>query len=420
MIRTFKRFSSSTVRASNAFGRRRQGEARRTPRPFVINNNLAQPAAAAKDSNAVTNLLSSQWGRGFVLLSLLAGLSYFSNNGRDGIDGFDNFDSRRFGKDGKQPGVGGFLRNLVPGAKRQYNEYDTDEDGDWRYAGMTKYIQITDLNKMYDKYTLEVQRYTQGERFFNEKKNQMRISDELGDEWQFLNQEQVGKVRALNKDLSLKLKEISEKKKSVANELRAAFLASLPGAEGSTSSSKVAQGPSSTTSSSPSTSSTPSSSSSTASFPTSSYEAFQKEKRKELVKLEALQTDVESVYLQTLSTILTKDQMARWLQQTRSISHSASSTSASASNDSSPLSAPLPSAALNTTDLKSDTISGPTFRFTDAAINQMSPKVFVLDFVGDVAASQVGNLTEEISTLLQVARPSIDRVIVRLKVGGVR
>lgn len=45
------------------------------------------------------------------------------------------------------------------------------------------------------------------------------------------------------------------------------------------------------------------------------------------------------------------------------------------------------------------------------------PRLFVLDFDGDIEASQVGALREEISALLQVARPD-DAVLVRLDSGG--
>lgn len=45
------------------------------------------------------------------------------------------------------------------------------------------------------------------------------------------------------------------------------------------------------------------------------------------------------------------------------------------------------------------------------------PRLFVLDFDGDIEASQVGALREEISALLQVARPD-DAVLLRLESGG--
>lgn len=45
------------------------------------------------------------------------------------------------------------------------------------------------------------------------------------------------------------------------------------------------------------------------------------------------------------------------------------------------------------------------------------PRLFVLDFDGDVEASQVSALREEISALLQVARPD-DAVLLRLESGG--
>ncbi|MBL6750762.1 MAG: protease SohB [Nevskia sp.] len=45
------------------------------------------------------------------------------------------------------------------------------------------------------------------------------------------------------------------------------------------------------------------------------------------------------------------------------------------------------------------------------------PRVFVLDFHGDLAASRVGALRQEISALLQVARPE-DEVLVRLESAG--
>jgi len=47
----------------------------------------------------------------------------------------------------------------------------------------------------------------------------------------------------------------------------------------------------------------------------------------------------------------------------------------------------------------------------------VKPRLFVLDFDGDIEASQVGALREEISALLQVARPD-DAVLVRLESGG--
>ena len=45
------------------------------------------------------------------------------------------------------------------------------------------------------------------------------------------------------------------------------------------------------------------------------------------------------------------------------------------------------------------------------------PRLFVLDFDGDIEASQVGALREEVSALLQVARPD-DAVLIRLDSGG--
>lgn len=45
------------------------------------------------------------------------------------------------------------------------------------------------------------------------------------------------------------------------------------------------------------------------------------------------------------------------------------------------------------------------------------PRLFVLDFEGDIEASQVGALREEVSALLQVAKPD-DAVLVRLDSGG--
>ncbi len=45
------------------------------------------------------------------------------------------------------------------------------------------------------------------------------------------------------------------------------------------------------------------------------------------------------------------------------------------------------------------------------------PRLFVLDFDGDIEASQVGALREEVSALLQVAKPD-DAVLVRLESGG--
>lgn len=47
----------------------------------------------------------------------------------------------------------------------------------------------------------------------------------------------------------------------------------------------------------------------------------------------------------------------------------------------------------------------------------VKPRLFVLDFDGDIEASQVGALREEISALLQVARPD-DAVLLRLESGG--
>lgn len=47
----------------------------------------------------------------------------------------------------------------------------------------------------------------------------------------------------------------------------------------------------------------------------------------------------------------------------------------------------------------------------------VKPRLFVLDFDGDIEASQVGALREEISALLQVARAD-DAVLVRLESGG--
>jgi len=47
----------------------------------------------------------------------------------------------------------------------------------------------------------------------------------------------------------------------------------------------------------------------------------------------------------------------------------------------------------------------------------VKPRLFVLDFDGDIEASQVAALREEVSALLQVARPD-DAVLVRLESGG--
>lgn len=46
------------------------------------------------------------------------------------------------------------------------------------------------------------------------------------------------------------------------------------------------------------------------------------------------------------------------------------------------------------------------------------PRVFVLDFHGDLEASRVSALREEISALLQVARPQHDEVLLRLESAG--
>jgi len=46
------------------------------------------------------------------------------------------------------------------------------------------------------------------------------------------------------------------------------------------------------------------------------------------------------------------------------------------------------------------------------------PRVFVLDFDGDIKASAVGNLRESITTVLQVADPQLDEVVVKLESGG--
>ncbi|MGE4132647.1 MAG: protease SohB [Bdellovibrionales bacterium] len=46
------------------------------------------------------------------------------------------------------------------------------------------------------------------------------------------------------------------------------------------------------------------------------------------------------------------------------------------------------------------------------------PRVFVLDFVGDIRASHVDTIREEISTILTMARPNQDEVVVRLESPG--
>lgn len=45
-------------------------------------------------------------------------------------------------------------------------------------------------------------------------------------------------------------------------------------------------------------------------------------------------------------------------------------------------------------------------------------RVFVLDFAGDVRASHVENLREEVTAILTVARPAVDEVVVRLESPG--
>ncbi|KZX77548.1 protease SohB [Oleiphilus sp. HI0009] len=46
------------------------------------------------------------------------------------------------------------------------------------------------------------------------------------------------------------------------------------------------------------------------------------------------------------------------------------------------------------------------------------PRVFVLDFDGDIKASDVTTLRESITTLLQVADPQLDEVVIKLESGG--
>jgi len=53
----------------------------------------------------------------------------------------------------------------------------------------------------------------------------------------------------------------------------------------------------------------------------------------------------------------------------------------------------------------------------EEASDQPRPRLFVLDFDGDIEATQVSSLREEITALLQVARPN-DAVLVRLESGG--
>ncbi len=51
------------------------------------------------------------------------------------------------------------------------------------------------------------------------------------------------------------------------------------------------------------------------------------------------------------------------------------------------------------------------------AVNESRPRVYVLDFDGDIKATEVGALREEITTVLNVAKPG-DEVVVRLESGG--
>lgn len=46
------------------------------------------------------------------------------------------------------------------------------------------------------------------------------------------------------------------------------------------------------------------------------------------------------------------------------------------------------------------------------------PRVYVLDFDGDIKASAVGTLRESITTVLQVADPQLDEVVIKLESGG--
>lgn len=46
------------------------------------------------------------------------------------------------------------------------------------------------------------------------------------------------------------------------------------------------------------------------------------------------------------------------------------------------------------------------------------PRLFLLDFKGDIRASAVANLREEISAVLQIARPEVDEVLLRLESPG--
>ena len=56
-------------------------------------------------------------------------------------------------------------------------------------------------------------------------------------------------------------------------------------------------------------------------------------------------------------------------------------------------------------------------RLAKVRAEDLPPRVFVLDFVGDIAASATVNLREEITAILQVARPQ-DEVLLRLESEG--
>lgn len=55
---------------------------------------------------------------------------------------------------------------------------------------------------------------------------------------------------------------------------------------------------------------------------------------------------------------------------------------------------------------------------TDKRRRDERPRVFVLDFHGDIRATRVDNLREEITSLLTLADPKRDRVVVRLESAG--
>jgi serine protease SohB len=56
-------------------------------------------------------------------------------------------------------------------------------------------------------------------------------------------------------------------------------------------------------------------------------------------------------------------------------------------------------------------------RLASLRVEDLPPRVFVLDFTGDLAASATANLREEITAILQVARPQ-DEVLLRLESEG--